>query len=126
MSERYNAYLKSPEWREKREQVLLRDQYKCQDCGAHERLEVHHTTYKRVFHEDLDDLITLCRDCHQNEHTPISRVIYLKAPKLTVKHNPPGTGKRRKKPRKPDMPKQASLPQNLDKISVAQILKRYA
>lgn len=95
-NEKYLAYLKSPEWRAKRVQVLARDKYRCFECGASGPLEVHHTTYKRIFNEDLDDLIALCPTCHDDEHKPKPQTIYVKAPKVKVKHNPPGSGKRKK------------------------------
>ena len=95
-NERYLEYLKSPEWRAKREQVLARDKYRCFECGAKGLLEVHHTTYKRIFNEHIDDLIALCPACHDDEHKPRPQTIYIKPPKVKVKHNPPGTGKRKK------------------------------
>ena len=30
---------------------------------------VHHLTYERARHESLDDLVTLCRGCHDGYHT---------------------------------------------------------
>lgn len=64
---KYSEYLKSPEWRERRKKVLDRDNEECQLCkgkGSH----VHHKTYQNIFNEPLEDLITLCRDCHDMFH----------------------------------------------------------
>jgi hypothetical protein len=62
----YPLYLQSPAWREKRQQVLERDSFTCQTCGARNvPLQVHHKTYDRVFNESLYDLISLCEPCHQ-------------------------------------------------------------
>ena len=61
-------YMTSFGWRMKREAVLRRDNSCCQSCGATERLEVHHITYKRLGNEDLGDLIVVCRNCHQKIH----------------------------------------------------------
>ena len=33
-----------------------------------ERLHVHHRTYDNIFRETLDDLTTLCEDCHEAHH----------------------------------------------------------
>lgn len=60
----YEEYIKSDKWRQKRELVLSRDHNKCQTCLSDECLEVHHKTYDRLFNESLEDLITLCHDCH--------------------------------------------------------------
>lgn len=69
--EQYREYLKSPEWEEKRDAVLFRDEYKCRACGAASpevRLHVHHLTYDRKFNESLYDLVTLCETCHKLAH----------------------------------------------------------
>lgn len=64
----YNAYILSDEWKQKREQRLAMDGNKCQVCGAVDGLEVHHLTYRNLGHEEMDELITLCRDCHKKQH----------------------------------------------------------
>jgi transposase len=67
-------------WRVIRKQALHRDQHRCQRCGMTEPenraefskgLHVHHITPYREFEDDekahsLDNLITLCVDCHFN------------------------------------------------------------
>ena len=68
MNSDYSKYLKSQEWKKKREEVLERDGYKCQKCEATENLQVHHLTYKNIFNEPLEDLQTLCADCHRKVH----------------------------------------------------------
>jgi len=63
----YSAYLRSPKWALKRKQALARSENKCERCGLSKwtvKLEVHHLTYERLGHEDLDDLQVLCEDCH--------------------------------------------------------------
>jgi hypothetical protein len=64
MNQQYTDYLNSPEWREKRKKRLRHDNYRCRTCWNTERLQVHHCTYERLYDEWLDDLITLCEDCH--------------------------------------------------------------
>ncbi len=64
----HRQYLKSATWKDIREQVLKRDHYTCQKCfkpGS----DVHHKTYKRWENEKLNDLITLCRCCHDQWHS---------------------------------------------------------
>ncbi len=61
----YDEYLQSPEWREKRLQVLERDGHTCQVCCISGRdVEVHHLTYRSLGDEPLEDLITVCKACH--------------------------------------------------------------
>jgi 5-methylcytosine-specific restriction endonuclease McrA len=64
LSPEYRAYLRSERWQELRLLVLLRDDHCCRQCGATNRLEVHHLTYERLYHEPLSDLICLCAGCH--------------------------------------------------------------
>ena len=56
-----------------RAHALDRDKYTCQCCGKkHTRLEVHHIIYRsNGGSDDLDNLITLCEDCHSNIHDGI-------------------------------------------------------
>lgn len=65
----YKTFLKSSYWKEVRLTVLKRDNNTCV-CGNTKYLQVRHKTYKNHFkeHENLQDLITLCRDCHKKEH----------------------------------------------------------
>jgi len=63
----YNQYLRDPHWKLTREAVLRRDKA-CTRCGTTENLQVHHKTYAHVGNEPLEDLITLCKGCHNLEH----------------------------------------------------------
>ena len=53
-----------------REHALCRDKYTCQICKAKNvRLEVHHIKYRsQCGSDDLENLITLCEDCHKKVH----------------------------------------------------------
>jgi 5-methylcytosine-specific restriction endonuclease McrA len=52
-----------------RQQVLRRDGWRCQGCGAMSNLEVHHRQYRSHSGDDSEDnLITLCAKCHANIH----------------------------------------------------------
>jgi len=64
----YQEYMRSEEWKQKRQIILERDQRWCQLCGDEDNLRVHHLTYNRVGDEALFDLVTLCSHCHANEH----------------------------------------------------------
>jgi len=63
------ARLTSDESRELRRAVLRRDRWRCQQCGATTQLEIHHQQFRSHSGEDeLDNLITLCSDCHVKLH----------------------------------------------------------
>lgn len=64
----YYEYMNSPEWKAKREERLKHDKFQCQMCHTAKNLVVHHITYDRLGHEDLSDLITLCKKCHESVH----------------------------------------------------------
>jgi hypothetical protein len=48
-----------------RKKALTRDNGRCQTCFSDEDLELHHRTYDRFGEENLEDLIMLCKDCHE-------------------------------------------------------------
>jgi hypothetical protein len=66
----YNEFLQTEYWFAVREVVLERDCHECRICGSTNSLQVHHRTYKNrgQEHNNLTDLITLCRDCHGKFH----------------------------------------------------------
>lgn len=73
----YSDLLHTVEWRNKRESILKRDNYRCVYCGRrHVHLHVHHKYYSAYPNGVLvdpwnypdDALITLCAYCHQRVH----------------------------------------------------------
>lgn len=64
----YAEYLQTAEWKEKRDFVLGFACHRCQVCNSPKNLHVHHRTYERRGDEDLDDLIALCKTCHELYH----------------------------------------------------------
>lgn len=61
----YDAYLRSPEWRNRRVKVLERDQYLCQACRDRRAVQVHHLTYAHLFNEPIFELVAICVTCHE-------------------------------------------------------------
>jgi 5-methylcytosine-specific restriction endonuclease McrA len=52
-----------------RQQVLRRDGWRCQNCGALAHLEVHHRELRSHSGDDREqNLITLCHACHSIVH----------------------------------------------------------
>jgi 5-methylcytosine-specific restriction endonuclease McrA len=60
---------RTQEWAILKRQVHRRDGYRCRLCGRDDvQLHVHHRTYETYAEERLEDLITLCRSCHEHFH----------------------------------------------------------
>ena len=56
-------------YEELRLQVLRRDGWRCQSCGAMSELEVHHIESRSHLGDDSElNLITLCTLCHSVAH----------------------------------------------------------
>ena len=52
-----------------RQQILRRDGWRCQWCGAMTNLEVHHREFRSQSGSDSEEnLITLCAECHAIAH----------------------------------------------------------
>ena len=61
--------LDSDQYRLLRKQVLVRDGWRCQMCGSLKNLQVHHETFRsKLGNDTVQNLITLCADCHQTKH----------------------------------------------------------
>ena len=56
-------------YEELRRQVLHRDGWRCQSCGARSNLEVHHQEFRSHSGDDSEqNLITFCSACHAAVH----------------------------------------------------------
>lgn len=64
----YQEYLNGEHWKEIRLKALERAGNRCQLCSSRNNLNVHHNTYENKGHEDLKDLVVLCRECHAKFH----------------------------------------------------------
>ncbi|MGO9126912.1 MAG: HNH endonuclease [Terriglobales bacterium] len=52
-----------------RKQILNRDGWRCQACGAMSNLEVHHKQFRSQSGDDSEqNLIVLCAKCHSSLH----------------------------------------------------------
>lgn len=63
----HEIYLKTDKWKIIRDKVLARDHETCQKCKKNGWI-VHHLTYARWRNERLEDLITVCDECHDLIH----------------------------------------------------------
>lgn len=70
MSQKYNDYLKTDYWKRVAEAVKKRADYKCQLCNSQHDLCAHHRDYSHRGNElnYLNDLVCLCRRCHEIFH----------------------------------------------------------
>ena len=63
------------EWKAIRQHVLTRAGWHCQACGIRRRLDVHHVVKRAQGGSDfdLDQLVALCRWCHDQTDAPYLR-----------------------------------------------------
>lgn len=68
----YRDLLNCYDWQVKRFEILIRDKFRCCDCGElSEKLHVHHKYYiKDLMPWEIDSLglVSLCRGCHNKRH----------------------------------------------------------
>lgn len=64
----YEDYLKSEDWKLKREQKLSKKS-RCAICLRGDTLEVHHLFYRNLHDVQNSDLRVLCHSCHSLSHT---------------------------------------------------------
>ena len=59
-----------------RQYVLKRDNYTCQCCKKHKeiKLHVHHIESRKTGSDSPDNLITLCKDCHEKVHKGLIKI----------------------------------------------------
>ncbi len=71
MSDDYRKKYNSSEWKERRQEILKRDDFECQVCGDDsDGLHVHHITpVSEGGSDDHENLKTLCPSCHMKAHT---------------------------------------------------------
>lgn len=64
----YSVYMGTQQWRCRRSEVIMRQRFRCYDCGCEEPLQVHHTTYAHLGDEWPEEMEALCRSCHHRRH----------------------------------------------------------
>jgi hypothetical protein len=74
----YQEQIKDPRWQKKRLEIMELDHFTCCCCRATDKtLNVHHRWYdkgKMIWEYDNICLITLCEDCHKNEHNDLEKI----------------------------------------------------
>lgn len=65
---KYKDYLQSEKWKELRKKARKRAKGKCELCGG-VPFNVHHVTYPKNLERDcLDNLLVICKKCHNKLH----------------------------------------------------------
>lgn len=64
----YELYLKSDEWKQRRQEYFSKNGSRCSICGSQHTIQLHHLNYKRLGYERDSDLICLCSECHKLLH----------------------------------------------------------
>lgn len=72
---RNESFYRNKKWTVKREKILKRDKYECQNCRRYYRSKQAKTVHHIYFYEDFTDLalinwnlISLCNECHNKMH----------------------------------------------------------
>lgn len=78
--EKYGLYLASREWAVLKEAVRARSGGRCERCKAAPGENVHHQTYDRKYREAIEDLVHVCRPCHEFLSGKLARDPVLDAP----------------------------------------------
>jgi 5-methylcytosine-specific restriction endonuclease McrA len=69
-----NVYLPSEHWQQPSADFRRFKNFTCEKCGGR-GWDVHHRTYKNLGHESADELMLLCRPCHDRIHEPSMRQV---------------------------------------------------
>jgi hypothetical protein len=64
----YKEYLQTEHWRHFKGEFLKSVNNFCQICGSTNQIKVHHKTYKNRGRETFNDVMALCKTCHNKTH----------------------------------------------------------
>lgn len=66
--ESHNKYLKSHYWRKRKIEFFSRNPRTCVVCSTSSNIHLHHATYKNLYNEPDEDLVSLCGVHHGELH----------------------------------------------------------
>jgi hypothetical protein len=81
-NEIYSNYIRSEEWELFRRTALRHYGTKCKACGKFKLPQAHHINYRNLHDCTLDDLVILCKRCHEDLHRKLN-ALGLKSSDLT-------------------------------------------
>ncbi len=65
----YVRYIGSKKWKDLKKSIIEKRGNACERCNAKpKQIDLHHKTYIRLFNEEENDVMLLCRGCHEKEH----------------------------------------------------------
>ena len=64
----YAHYRSLRQYQLRRQPIMDRAGGACEGCGKRDRLEVHHLHYQTMWAETPDDLVAVCKTCHDRAH----------------------------------------------------------
>jgi len=76
----YQVLLSTVQWQEKRYQIFKQYHFRCQGCGTHKHLQLHHNYYIQghLPWDYPDEAFTpLCGECHREFHCTNEVMVYL-------------------------------------------------
>lgn len=77
----YKDKLNAKEWRDRRREILVRDNFTCQKCGHRSRSNhVHHMVYiigLQPWEHPDECMLTLCSNCHKYEHQSETKIKHI-------------------------------------------------
>ena len=91
--QRYRDYLMTEHWAELKRHATNQLGRTCYACKGHDAVEMHHMVYRTYYDCGPDDLIPLCRTCHEIYHAetdtndgvqPLDKVPYVERRAHTV------------------------------------------
>ena len=68
---KYEEELQSEEWRSLRSRLIAERGCKCEICGGHDTLQIHHLSYedgKKAWEYPDSNFLVLCKKCHEKLH----------------------------------------------------------
>lgn len=83
----YDVYLNTPHWGRVKKAAYGRYGHTCFNCESKRRIHVHHLNYSRRGHENMEDLMLLCEECHQLVHETIDEVKAVKQNFTSAKYD---------------------------------------
>lgn len=68
-TEEYNRRIAHPSWEARRNEYYATHKYQCRGCHRRHNLNLHHKSYRHLWHERDRDLVYACLRCHKHIHT---------------------------------------------------------
>lgn len=65
---KYKSYIHSKEWLNRKTILYEKFGRECMACDSNKNLNVHHSSYRNLGNEADDELVVLCKSCHEEYH----------------------------------------------------------